>query len=78
MAKITSSLVLPIIFLVILALAEQNMGCMAILGSCAIFTDCSGSCKVQFGPNTRGYCDRSGGAGTCLCVYICPTNETHM
>lgn len=59
-------------------IVEQNMGCMDVLGSCATFTDCSGSCKVKHGPDTRGYCDRDGGSGTCICVYICPADKPHL
>ncbi|CAH8274859.1 unnamed protein product [Arabidopsis lyrata] len=77
MAKTASSLVLPIIFLVMFALVAQNMGCMAVLGSCGVISDCSMACKSKFGSNARGYCDRDGGSGTCVCVYPCPADKSH-
>ncbi|XP_019101013.1 PREDICTED: defensin-like protein 171 [Camelina sativa] len=78
MAKTSSSFVLPIIFLVMFALVEQNMGCMAVLGSCGVITDCSGACKSKFGQDTLSRCDRDGGAGTCICSYPCLTEKPHI
>lgn len=55
------------------------MGCMGVLGPCEIFTQCDGSCKIQFGQKAIGDCDRSGGLGTCVCYYSCPpAHKTHM
>ncbi|VYS53849.1 unnamed protein product [Arabidopsis thaliana] len=78
MAKAASTLVFPIIFLVMFALIEQNMGCMAVLGSCGVITDCSGSCKTKFGQDASGDCDRDGGQGTCMCGYPCPHDKLYM
>jgi len=54
------------------------MGCMAVLGSCGVITDCSGSCKTKFGQDASGDCDRDGGQGTCMCGYPCPHDKLHM
>lgn len=59
-------------------LVNQNMGCLAVLGSCGIIKDCSGACKLRFGPNTVPLCDHDGAAGACVCTYPCPTDKTHM
>lgn len=64
--------------MVLLGIVEQNMGCMAVLGSCGVITDCSGTCKSKFGPDTISRCDRDGGDGTCVCSYPCPTDKLHM
>ncbi|ESQ54219.1 hypothetical protein EUTSA_v10026709mg [Eutrema salsugineum] len=79
MAKATSLLVLPIIFLVLFALVEQNMGagCMDVLGSCGDF-DCTKACKSKHGPIARAFCDRDYAAGRCICTYPCPGDKTHM
>jgi len=61
-----------------LVIVEQNMGCMAVLGSCGVITDCSGSCKTKFGQDASGDCDRDGGQGTCMCGYPCPHDKLHM
>ncbi|EOA18297.1 hypothetical protein CARUB_v10006804mg [Capsella rubella] len=80
MTKRTSSFFLPIIFLVMFVLVEQNMGetCTAVLGSCGVIPDCSAACKAAFGPTARGFCDRDGGAGTCVCLHPCLTDNPHM
>lgn len=58
-------------------IVAQNMGCMAVLGSCGVISDCSMACKSKYGSNARGYCDRDGGSGTCVCVYPCPADKSH-
>ncbi|CAN7090428.1 unnamed protein product [Brassica rapa subsp. narinosa] len=79
MAKTTSTLVLPIIFLIMFALVEQNVGCIASMGPCEIGKSCTTKCKVTFGQMANGYCDRStGGLGECVCVYPCPPPKTHL
>ncbi|ESQ54218.1 hypothetical protein EUTSA_v10027526mg [Eutrema salsugineum] len=77
MAKAPSSLVFPIIFLVMFALVEQNMGCMDVIGTCRYIPDCGGACRVRFGINARGFCDRDGADGRCICAYPCPSDKTH-
>ncbi|KAF8100943.1 hypothetical protein N665_0213s0008 [Sinapis alba] len=75
MAKTISRLVLPIIFLVMFALVERNMGCTASMGPCEKGKSCTSKCKVTFGEMANGYCDRNTGRlGECVCVYPCPTH----
>ncbi|KAG7579823.1 hypothetical protein ISN45_Aa03g039380 [Arabidopsis thaliana x Arabidopsis arenosa] len=84
MAKAASTLVLPIIFLVMFALVEQNMGCTASMGPCEKDKSCSAKCRATFGDKANGFCDRStstGGGGECICVYPCPplaSHESHL
>ncbi|AEE85715.1 Defensin-like protein 173 [Arabidopsis thaliana] len=78
MAKAPSPLVFPIIFLIIFALVEPNMGCIQIIGRCIKIPDCSASCRKFLGPHASGYCDNDGAGGTCICTYPCQTKEIHM
>ncbi|EOA18074.1 hypothetical protein CARUB_v10006521mg [Capsella rubella] len=78
MAKAPSSLVLPIIFLLLSVLVEPNMGCIQIIGKCNAIPDCSALCWKFLGPNANGYCDNDGAGGTCICTYDCPASKTHI
>ncbi|VVB07964.1 unnamed protein product [Arabis nemorensis] len=73
MAKAASTYVFPIIFLVVFALVEQNMGCTTSIGPCEVGKNCSPKCNAMFGEIVTGFCDRSGGGiGICVCVTPCP------
>ncbi|CAH2077517.1 unnamed protein product [Thlaspi arvense] len=77
MAKATSVLVLPIIFLVMFALVQQMSACMAVIGSCRDIRDCDGTCKSKFGIVSSGYCDHVPvGYGACICSKPCPKEKT--
>ncbi|CAD5318990.1 unnamed protein product [Arabidopsis thaliana] len=84
MAKASSTLVLSIIFLVMFALVEQNMGCTATMGPCEKDKSCSATCRATFGDRANGFCDYSTSSspgGECTCVYHCPPvvlHESHL
>ncbi|ESQ47326.1 hypothetical protein EUTSA_v10028327mg [Eutrema salsugineum] len=77
MAKTASSLVLPIIFLVMFSLVEQNMGCGRYIGPCDVIGYCDRACKFVFGPASDGICDISG-TKQCACRYPCPPAKIRM
>ncbi|KAF3536214.1 hypothetical protein F2Q69_00019884 [Brassica cretica] len=57
MAKAAFSLVLPIIFIVMFCLVDENMGCGQYIGPCPVRGTCDQACKAQFGPKADGICD---------------------
>ncbi|VVB10272.1 unnamed protein product [Arabis nemorensis] len=57
MAKAASTYVLSIIFLVLFALVEQNMGCTASMRPCELGKNCTSQCRVTFGKIASGFCD---------------------
>ncbi|CAH8382665.1 unnamed protein product [Eruca vesicaria subsp. sativa] len=78
MAKAASSLALPIIFLVLFSLGEQNMGwkvCDLLIGPCAKFPDCDNSCRDKLGPDSNGFCDIKA-KNYCHCKYDCLNDKT--
>ncbi|CAH8375873.1 unnamed protein product [Eruca vesicaria subsp. sativa] len=67
MAKATSSLVFPIIFL--------NMGCEAAFWLCD--SHCGSKCIANFGPKATWHCERE--TNNCICTFPCPTvDKTHI
>ncbi|AEE35483.1 Defensin-like protein 178 [Arabidopsis thaliana] len=72
MAKATSSLVVPIIFLVIFALVEQNMGCNDyIVGDVCVH--CRERCLRYYPVTRKAECYRN----HCLCIGPCPDDRPH-
>ncbi|ESQ54215.1 hypothetical protein EUTSA_v10026917mg [Eutrema salsugineum] len=77
MAKSTSSIVIPIIFLVMF-FVEQNMGCLTSIGMCTMdVKDCDASCKSKFGQKATGLCTLKKELGQCLCSHHCSADRAH-
>ncbi|KAF3489779.1 hypothetical protein F2Q69_00057686 [Brassica cretica] len=70
MIKITSSLVFPMICIIMFSLVEQNMSCLTILDERGV--TCGATCKDRFGPATRSLFEPDGGIWRCVCIYPCP------
>ncbi|CAF2138207.1 hypothetical protein BRARA_B01567 [Brassica rapa] len=77
MAKTAFSLVLPIIFIVMFCLVDENMGCGQYIGPCPVRGTCDQVCKAQFGPKADGICDFTG-TKRCACKYPCMTDKTRI
>ncbi|CAN7016118.1 unnamed protein product [Brassica oleracea var. botrytis] len=74
----SSSLALPIIFLVLFSFGEQNMGsiwCDKFIGPCVKFPDCDQSCRDKLGPDSNGFCDIKA-KNYCHCKYDCWNGKT--
>ncbi|ESQ47325.1 hypothetical protein EUTSA_v10028341mg [Eutrema salsugineum] len=85
MAKAASSLVLPIIFLVMFLvqtnMLNRKMGYPTFIygrfiGPCSVNGKCGRACKFVFGPTANGGCDIAG-TKQCICQYPCRNNKTH-
>ncbi|CAG7883260.1 unnamed protein product [Brassica rapa] len=63
MSNAKFSVVFPIIFLIMFALVEDNMGCEASLGDCRI---CGIKCSY-YGRHAEAHCI----GGICVCDYPC-------
>ncbi|KAF8084139.1 hypothetical protein N665_0733s0028 [Sinapis alba] len=76
MAKAASSLVFPIIFLIMFGLVEQNMGCDAAFWFCG--DHCRSKCKKNFGPKATAHCERQ--TNLCICTFPCgpPVDKNHI
>ncbi|KAF8053599.1 hypothetical protein N665_1395s0007 [Sinapis alba] len=76
MAKAVSSLVFPIILLVIFCLVEQNIGCEAAFWICD--GQCGSKCIKNFGPKATWHCERQ--TNNCICTFPCgpPFDKTHV
>ncbi|CAG7883252.1 unnamed protein product [Brassica rapa] len=67
MAKAKFSVVFPIIFLIMFALAEDCMGCQAMLGDCS---RCGIKCS-SYGRHAEAHCDYRYEGGACICDFPC-------
>ncbi|CAN6847532.1 unnamed protein product [Brassica oleracea] len=74
MAKAASSLMFPIIFLVMLGLVEQSMNCEATFWACG--DHCRSKCRATFGPKTTAHCLKQ--TNQCICTFPCPVDKTHI
>ncbi|KAL0697915.1 hypothetical protein Bca4012_054037 [Brassica carinata] len=78
MAKATSSLVIPIILVVMFLSVSQNMGrsCVAVIGTNCV--NCRIKCYNNYGNLATATCDRSGGSPQyyrCQCTFPCSPPE---
>ncbi|CAL9240549.1 unnamed protein product [Arabidopsis halleri] len=73
MAKATSSLVVPIIFLVIFAFVEQNMGCNDYDVGGNGCDHCRLRCLKYYPPTRKAECQLN----RCICIGPCPDDRPH-